>query len=123
AHAAGAHVGLGARVAVVTRRGIRLVGETARSIAVAGAAALVALVGRSTGVRCAAADAGGAHVGLGAGDAVVADGAVRLVGEAARPVAIAGARLVALVGRRAAVSGAAARAGGAHVGLGAGVAV
>src|SRR5439155_1558074 len=86
-------------------------------------AGLVALVGRRTGVRRAAADAGGADVGLGASVPVVAGGAVRLACEAARPVAVAGAGLLARAGRGAGVGGAAAGAGGAHVGLGAGIAV
>src|SRR5207244_8466 len=113
-----AHVGLGARGAVVARGAVRLVGEAARPVAIAGAR-LVALIGRGAAVRGPGAGAAGAHVGLGARGAVVAGGAVRLVGEAARPVAVAGACLVALIGRGSAVRGPAALAAGAHVGLGA----
>src|SRR5205085_2845648 len=64
-----------------------------------------------------AAHAGGAHVDLGAGVVVVARGAVGLAREAARSVAVAGARLLALRGRGAGVRRAAAHAGRAHIGL------
>src|SRR5205823_5287072 len=101
---------------------IRLAGEAARPVAVA-RPGLLAGTGSGAAVRGPAADAAGAHIGLRARVAIVARGAVRLVGEAARPVAVAGARLVALVGRRAAVRGSGAGAGGADIGLRAGVAV
>src|SRR5204863_95185 len=112
----GAHISLRAGVAVVARGAVRLAGEAARPVAVAGAG-LVALVGRGARVRGSPAVAGGAGIGLRARVPVVARGAVRLVGEAARPVAVAGAGLLARVGRGAGIRAPRAAAGGAHIGL------
>src|SRR5207244_2853701 len=103
-----------AAVAVVARRAVRLAGVGAGAVAVAGAR-LVALVGRRTGEGRAAAGPRRADVVLGARVAVVAGRAVRLDGVGAGAVAIAGARLVALVGRRGGEGrggGRAARSGG-----------
>src|SRR5206468_3359502 len=95
-----ADVVLGARGAVVAGRAVRLAGVGAGAVAVAGAR-LVALVGRRAGEDRAAAGPRRADVVLGARGAVVAGRPVRLVGVGAGAVAVAGARLVALVGRRA----------------------
>src|SRR5207244_3956890 len=97
-----ADVVFGARGAVVARRPVRLGGVGAGAVAVAGAG-LVALVGRRAGEGRAAAGPRRADVVLGARGAVVAGRAVRLGGVGAGAVAVAGARLVALVGRRARV--------------------
>src|SRR5207247_1790145 len=97
-HRAG--VVLGARGAVVARRPVRLVGVGAGAVAVAGAG-LVALVGRRAREGRARARAARADVILCARGAVVAGRPVRLVGVGAGAVAVAGAGLVALVGRRA----------------------
>src|SRR5207247_958150 len=99
ARAGRADVVLGAGVAVVARRAVRLGGVGAGAVAVAGAG-LVALVGRRTGEGRAAAGPRRADVVLGARVAVVAGRAVRLGGVGAGAVAVAGAGLVALVGRR-----------------------
>src|SRR5207247_1351488 len=95
-----ADVVLGARGAVVARRPVRFVGVRAGAVAVAGAG-LVALVGRRAGEGRARARADRADVILCARGAVVAGRPVRLVGVGAGAVAVAGAGLVALVGRRA----------------------
>src|SRR2546426_965413 len=87
-----------AAVAVVARRAVRLGGVGAGAVAVAGAG-LVALVGRRAGEGRAAAGAPRADVVLVARVAVVAGRAVRLGGVGAGAVAVAGAGLVALVGR------------------------
>src|SRR5213079_290861 len=100
ARAARAGVILRARGAVVAGRPVRLLCVGAGAVAVAGAG-LVALVGRRAGEGRARAGPRRADVVLGARGAVVAGRAVRLVGVGAGAVAIAGARLVALVGRRA----------------------
>src|SRR5206468_3563006 len=81
------------------------------------------LVGRRTGEGRAAAGPRRADVVLGARGAVVAGRPVGLVGVGAGAVAIAGARLVALVGRRAGEGRAAAGPRRADVVLGAGGAV
>src|SRR5439155_1203672 len=125
--AAGAHPGLAAvarraAVAVVARRAVRLGGVGAGAVAVAGAR-LVALVGRRTGEGRAAAGPRRADVVLGARGAVVAGRAVRLGGVGAGAVAVAGAGLVALVGRRAGEGRAGAGPGRADVVLRAGGAV
>src|SRR5207302_1798529 len=117
-----AEVGLGAGDAVVAGGAVRFVGEAARPVAVAGAGVL-ALVGRGARVRAAGAAPRGAHVVLGAGDAVVAGAAVGLVGEAAAAIAVAGAGVLALARRGAGVGGAGAGPRGAHVVLAAGDAV
>src|SRR5439155_1199910 len=89
-----------AAVAVVARRAVRLAGVGAGAVAVAGAR-LVALVGRRTGEGRAAAGPRRADVVLGSGERRVGGGPGRLVGVGACAVASAGARFVALVGRRA----------------------
>src|SRR5207245_2121760 len=111
-----ADVVLGARGAVVARRPVRLVGVGAGAVAVAGAG-LVALVGRRAGEGRARARAARADVFLGARGAVVARRPVRLVGVGAGAVTVAGAGLVALVGRRAGEGRARADLGRADVGL------
>src|SRR5439155_19574804 len=89
-----------AAVAVVARRAVRLVGVGAGAVAIAGAG-LVALVRRHTGEGRARARAARADVILRAGVAVVARRPLHLDAGAAGSVAVAGAGLVALVGRRA----------------------
>src|SRR5207247_1577261 len=111
-----ADVVLGARGAVVARRPVRVVGVRAGAVAVAGAG-LVALVGRRAGEGRARARAARADVILCARGAVVAGRPVRLVGVGAGAVAVAGAGLVALVGRRAGEGRARADLGRADVGL------
>src|SRR5439155_1743026 len=95
-----ADVVLGARVAVVAGRPVRLGSVGAGAVAVAGAG-LVALVGRRAGEGRAAAGPPRADVVLRARVAVVAGRPVRLGSVGAGAVAVAGAGLVALVGRRA----------------------
>src|SRR5207248_11351694 len=90
----------GPRAAVVARPPVGLVGVGAGAVAVAGAR-LVALVGRRAGEGRAAAGPRRADVVLGARGAVVARRPVGPVGVGAGAVAVAGAGLVALVGRRA----------------------
>src|SRR5439155_1687842 len=109
---------LGAGVAVVARRPVRLAGVGAGAVAVAGAG-LVALVGRRAGEGRAAAGPRRADVVLGARGAVVARRPVWLVGVGAGAGPVAGAGLVALVGRRTGEGRARARAGRADVILGA----
>src|SRR5207244_3549836 len=121
--AAGAHPGLAAvarraAVAVVARRAVRLAGVGAGAVAVAGAR-LVALVGRRAGEGRAAAGPRRAGAEERGGGDVVAGRAVRLDGVGAGAVAIAGAGLVALVGRRAGEGRAAAGPRRADVVLGA----
>src|SRR5207253_3072675 len=122
ADAIGADIVLRAGVAVIACRAVRQVAKGARAVAIAGTR-LLALIGRCAGVSGAAADAVGADIGLRAGVAVIAGRAVHFVAKRACAVAIAGARLLALIGRCARVGGAAADAGGADIGLGAGIAV
>src|SRR5439155_576141 len=122
ARAALAGVGLRAGGAVGARRRVRLGGVGAGGVAVAGAG-LAAVVGRRAGEGRAAARAARADIVLGARVAVVAGRAVRLGGVGAGAVAVAGAGLMALVGRRAGEGRAAARAARADVVIGAGVAV
>src|SRR5207249_1955705 len=62
AHAAGAHVARRARVPVIARRAVHLVGEAARAVAVA-RPGQVALVGRGAAVCGPGTDAAGAHIG------------------------------------------------------------
>src|SRR5437667_12212644 len=83
----------------------------------------MALVGCRAGEGRAAARAARTDIVLGARGAVVAGRPVRLVGVGAGAVAVAGAGLVALVGRRAGEGRARADPRRADVGLGARVAV
>src|SRR5439155_20408808 len=93
-----ADVVLGARVAVVAGRAVRLGGVGAGAVAVAGAG-LVALVGCRAGEGRAAARAGRADIVLGARVAVVAGRAVRLGGVGRGAVRVAGDGMVVLVWR------------------------
>src|SRR5207248_170353 len=113
-----ADVVLGARGAVVARRPVRFVGVRASSEERRGGG-LWALVGRRAGEGRAAAGPRRADVVLGARGAVVARRPVRLAGVGAGAVAVAGAGLVALVGRRACEGRAAAGPRRADVVLGA----
>src|SRR5207253_11334335 len=98
----------------VAGRAVRLGGVGAGAVAIAGAG-LVALVGRRAREGRAAAGPRRADVVLGARGAVVARRPVRFVGVRASAVAVAGAGLVALVGRRAGEGRARARAARADV--------
>src|SRR5205814_2291130 len=113
-----ADVVLGARGAVVAGRAVRLDGVGAGAVAFAGAS-LVALVGRRAGEGRAAAGPPRADVVVGARDADVARPRGCLDGVGAGAVAVAGAGLVALVGRRAREGRAAAGPRRADVVLGA----
>ena len=114
AHSTRAHVVLRARIPVVARCPVGLVGEAARPIPVA-RPHLMALVWRSAGITGPAAHSTRAHVVLRARIPVVACRPVRLVGEAARPIPVARPRLMALVWGCAGIAAAAADSTRAYV--------